>query len=109
MSNTRNITLEEIEVTEGKTICSYDVEVKVDYDIEDCDCTSAYGEREVTQSWQEVNIEDIEILSYYKYKEDTDAYGNNSFYKSTEEMPKETIEFIKQKVIDDSSEYVLDH
>jgi len=24
-------------------------------------------------------------------------------------MPKETIEFIKQKVIDDSSEYVLDH
>lgn len=105
MSNTRNITLEEIDVQEGNQMCSYDAEIKVQYSIEKCECDTHRG----TKSWEEVDIGDISLVSFYKFKEGDDAYGGNMWIKSTEKMPEETWEFLKQKVIDESSEYVLDH
>ena len=86
-------------------MCSYDAEIQVQYSIEDCECDTHRGVR----TWQEVDIEDIFLVSFYKFKETEDDYGGTMWVKTTEDMPKESWEFLKQKVIDDSSEYILEH
>lgn len=105
MTEIRNITLEEIDVQEGNQMCSYDAEIQIQYSIEDCECDTHRGVR----TWEEVDIEDIFLVSFDKYKETEDDYGGVMWKQTKEDMPKESWEFLKQKVIDDSSEYILEH
>lgn len=103
----RNITLEEVEVQEGNHLYSYDAEIEVHYSIEECECDTDRG----TKTWEEVNVDDMLLVSFYKFKEGDDAYGGNMWIKvcTDEDMPKKTWEFLQQKVLDESSEFVFDH
>lgn len=105
----RNIEIEDARVQEDNNQFSYDVQVEVHYEIEDCDCTSSYGNQEVTQSWQEVNVTDILLVSFEKYASRIDDLGNDAWLRIKGDMPKKTWNKIEQMVIDQSSEFVWDH
>tara|TARA_R110000744_G_scaffold100511_2_gene193865 strand:+ start:60 stop:377 length:318 start_codon:yes stop_codon:yes gene_type:complete len=102
----KNITLEEVEIQEGNNLYSYDAEIEVHYSIEECECDTDRG----TKTWEEVNIDDMLLVSFYKFQEGDDAYGGNMWIQLLKaDMPKESWEFLKQKVLDESSEFVFDH
>lgn len=101
----RNITLEEVEVQEGNHLCSYDAEIEVHYSIEQCESDTHRG----TKTWEEVNVEDMFLVSFYKFVEEKDEFDNVMFVKSSDDMPKETWEIIQQQVLDESSEFIFDH
>jgi hypothetical protein len=105
----RNIKIEDTRIQEDNNQFSYDVDVEVHYDIEDCESTSTCGNQEVTQSWQEVDVTDILLISYDKYAKRIDDLGNDYWLRVRGDMPKETWKKIEQIVIDESSEFVWDY
>ena len=52
------ITLEEVELRPGK-FC--DIFLQVDLELVDCECTSHCGDGMVTERWQEVEIQDLQV------------------------------------------------
>jgi hypothetical protein len=55
---TEEITLEEVELRPGK-FC--DIFLQVDLELVDCECTSHCGDGMVTERWQEVEIQDLQV------------------------------------------------
>ena len=52
------ITLEEVELRPGK-FC--DIFLTVNLELVDCECTSPCGDGMVTERWQEVEIQDVQV------------------------------------------------
>jgi len=52
------ITLEEVELRPGK-FC--DIFLTVNLELVDCECTSPCGDGTVTERWQEVEIQDLQV------------------------------------------------
>jgi len=52
------ITLEEVELRPGK-FC--DILLQVNLELVDCECTSPCGDGTVTERWQEVEIQDLQV------------------------------------------------
>jgi hypothetical protein len=91
------VELEDVEVTEGDQTYSYDAKVIVHGRYEDCECSSTYGNQEVTETWQEKDIDDVMLVSYKKYK----VSPGLDFDKQVEgEMPKQAWEKIQQQAIE---------
>ena len=61
------ITLEEVELRPGK-FC--DIFLTVNLELVDCECTSPCGDGMVTERWQEVEIQDLQVnkLIYWTMK-----------------------------------------
>ena len=45
--------------------------VKIDFEIEDCECSSECGDQWVTEKWQRTIVTDSDIIRYEIYDEDT--------------------------------------
>ena len=105
----RNIEIEDARMQEGDKEFSYDVQVEVHYDIENCDCSSSCGNQEGTESWQEVNVTYILLVSFEKFAKGIDDLGNDAWMRIKGDMPKEAWKKIEQIVIDESSEFIWDH
>ena len=45
--------------------------VKIDFEIEDCECSSECGDQWVTEKWQRTIVTDSDIIGYKIYDEDT--------------------------------------
>jgi hypothetical protein len=97
MSNIKNIEIEHIEVSEQSNKCSYDVQADVAYSVLDCECDSMAGNQLVTQRWQEVEIDYIDITSYDKfvYNPETELWDVAPSY-----MPKDSEKAILDKIRD---------
>ena len=64
---------EEVEIEIQLRGRQFDIVADVDYRIETCECSSECGDQWVTEKWDEIQIEDIQIKNVY-YWTDSEEY-----------------------------------
>jgi hypothetical protein len=91
---TEEITLEEVELRPGK-FC--DIFLQVDLELVDCECTSHCGDGMVTERWQEVEIQDLQVNKLI-YWTDSDTGVEISVAALDEQDFKRIDELAAQKI-----------
>lgn len=71
--------------------------VKIDFEIEDCECSSECGDQWVTEKWQRTIVTDSDIIGYKIYDEDT--HEECDVFLSAQER-EEVIETAKQEFLE---------
>jgi hypothetical protein len=88
------ITLEEVELRPGK-FC--DIFLQVNLELVDCECTSHCGDGMVTERWQEVEIQDLQVNKLI-YWTDSDTGVKISVAALDEQDLKRIDELAAQKI-----------
>ncbi len=48
----------------------YDIEATVEFELENCECTSMCGDQSVTERWQQLVIEEVVLDKVFLYEDD---------------------------------------
>jgi hypothetical protein len=89
-----DITLEEVELRPGK-FC--DIFLQVNLELVECECTSPCGDGMVTERWQEVEIQDLQVNKLI-YWTDSDTGVEISVAALDEQDLKRIDELAAQKI-----------
>lgn len=71
--------------------------VRIDFEVEDCECSSECGNQWVTEKWQQTIVTGLDIVEYKIYDEDT--HEERDVFLSAQER-EEVIETAKQEFLE---------
>ncbi len=87
----------EVEIEIGNDIYLYGV-VRIAFEYENCECSSEVGEQWITRKWQQLNIDEVELLRYYFCNDEGDDIDRELTPGMREEIEEQAIqEFIESE------------